>query len=101
MSPDDSPAAALAVAFQESIRQCQGFGYVPSYFMRMLEEHGAVGTARQLLGHDQVSEGFTRLWNEGRLELTVEAIVLRPEFHELFTASERRTAQQRLTELGA
>ena len=99
MSGDDREQQ-LAAAFQESIRQCQGFGYMPRYFVRMLEEHGAVGAARRLLRQEQVSEGFSRLWEEGRLDLTLEAIVLQPQFEGLFTASERRTAQRRLDKLG-
>lgn len=87
-------------AFRESIRQCGEFGYSPTYFVRMLDEDGAVGAARRLLRDQQTSDGFTRLWGEGRLGLTVEAIVLRPEFFGLFSRTELATARARLTDLG-
>ena len=90
----------LEVAFRDGVRRCQRLGYNPSYFVRMLDEHGALGTARQLLATSSTSEGFTRLWELGHLELTVEAIVLRPRFQPLFTPTELRLACRRLQELG-
>ena len=44
--------------------------------------------------------GFTRLWELRRLDLTVEAVVLRPEFASLFTPDERAVARQRLDSVG-
>ena len=47
-----------------------------------------------------VSEGFTALWERGRLDLTVEAHVLSPDFSALFTDEEREIARNRLREYG-
>ena len=47
-----------------------------------------------------VSDGFTTLWLAKRLDLSVEAHVIRPEYSELFTAEERKIAQRRLDEYG-
>jgi hypothetical protein len=44
----------------------------------------------------QVSDGFTELWMRGRKDLTVEALVLRPEYADLFSADERKRASERL-----
>ena len=53
-------------------------------------------TARRLLAERNVSDGFTALWQAGRLDLTVEAQVLRPQQSELFTArSTNRTLSSR------
>ena len=90
----------LERAFRTGVRRCERLGYHPAYFIRMLDEHGAVGAARQLLAASAVSEGFTRLWALGHLELTVEAIVLDERFVSLFTPTERRVAQSRLEKLG-
>jgi hypothetical protein len=37
--------------------------------------------------------GFEVLWENKRLDLSVEALVLRPEYHELFTEEERKILQ--------
>jgi hypothetical protein len=58
--------------------------YNAKYFLRMLSEHGPVETARRLINSSQPSEGFTQLWKRKRLDLTVDAQILRPEFQEPF-----------------
>jgi hypothetical protein len=46
-----------------------------------------------------VSEGFTALWERGRLDLTVEALVHdHAEYHSLFTPEEHDMARRRLEE---
>ena len=71
-------------------------GYTPTYFLRMLSELGPLETARKLLHDPTVSDGFANLWDRGRLDLTVEALVLRPEFSSLFTDQELDRARGRL-----
>jgi len=46
------------------------------------------------------SDGYTALYERGRLDLTVEALVLRPDWDDLFTAEDRDLARQRLTDYG-
>lgn len=75
-------------------------GYNATRFLQMISEQGGVATARQLLHSSQVSDGFTALWERHRLDLAVEAVVLRPEFDELFTDDEREIARQRLASYG-
>jgi len=52
------------------------------------------------LRKDEVSNGFTTLWDRKRLDLSVEAYVLRPEYAPLFTEEERGIARARLMEYG-
>jgi hypothetical protein len=40
------------------------------------------------------------LWELRRLDLSVEALALEPEFHELFTRPELDTARRRLADYG-
>jgi hypothetical protein len=47
-----------------------------------------------------VSEGFTALWERGRLDLSVEALVLAEEFDDLFPEDEPDVARDRLAEHG-
>lgn len=71
--------------------------YNATYFLRMLDDHGGVETAHRLLEpHSAVSDGFTTLVLEKRLDLSVEATVLKPEFQPLFTQDELDEARRRL-----
>lgn len=72
--------------------------YTATYFLRMLNEHRGVETARILLVGERPQEGFTRLWECGRLDLTVECLVLNERFRELFSDHEREKARLRLRE---
>jgi hypothetical protein len=75
-------------------------GYNATYFLRMLADHGPIETARRLIASQQPSEGFTQLWQRDRLDLTVEAQVLRPEFADLFSEEERDISERRLATYG-
>lgn len=75
-------------------------GYTATRFLGMLSEHGGLETARILLNAPAVSEGYTALWERGRLDLTVEAVVLDSRWAPLFTEAERRIAVKRLREYG-
>ncbi len=50
-------------------------GHNATVFPRMLYDHGGLETVRRLLAERGVSEGFTALWQAGRLDLTIEAQV--------------------------
>jgi hypothetical protein len=53
-----------------------------------------------LLRKEGTTDGFQRLTDEGRLDLTVEALVLKPEYSQLFSDEERRVAAHRLAQAG-
>lgn len=74
--------------------------YRPTYFLQMVVEHGGVETARRLLHARKVSDGFTTLWENGRLDLSVEAVVLQEPWSDLFTDGELAIAEKRLRDLG-
>ena len=70
-------------------------GYNATYFLRMLGERDGVDVAKQLI--PKVSDGFTALWKEDRLDLTVEAMIVNtPEFHALFAPEEVEMCRARL-----
>ncbi len=75
-------------------------GYNATRFLSMVSENGGLSTARTLLHASSVSEGYTALWERGHLELTVEAEMLDPKWHSLFTADDREIARKRLLEYG-
>lgn len=70
--------------------------YRASRFLGMVVEHGGYETALTLIHAPAPSEGYTALWERRRLDLTVEAIILRPEWHNLFTDDDRSAARKRL-----
>lgn len=55
-----------------------------------------MAAARQLINDRHPSEGFTRLWELKRLDLAVEALVLREPWAGLFTPEELLRARERL-----
>ena len=75
-------------------------GYNATRFLSMVVERGGLETARYLLHAATVSEGYTALWERRRLDLTVEAMILRSEWQALFSEVERRIAVNRLREYG-
>jgi hypothetical protein len=75
-------------------------GYNATRFLQMVSEQGRLVTARQLLWSDTPSDGFTTLWEHHRLDLTVEAHALRPEFAALFSDADRDQARTRLEAYG-
>ena len=70
--------------------------YRATRFLQMLHEYGGLGTAQILLHAAKVSDGYTVLWERKRLDLTVEALILKPEWRDLFTDDEREIARKRL-----
>ena len=73
--------------------------YNATQFLSMVSRIGGLQTAKSLINSTTVSSGYTALWERGRLDLSVEAVVLQTErFHALFTAEELTICQQRLQE---
>ena len=54
-------------------------GYTASKFFQMLEQHGGLQTARNLINASTISSGYTRLWELKRLDLSVEASFMRTQ----------------------
>ncbi|MCL1819241.1 MAG: hypothetical protein FWG36_01145 [Oscillospiraceae bacterium] len=74
--------------------------YNAGYFWQMVCEKGGLQTAKHLIHTEQPSEGFSKLWELKRLDLSVEAHVIKPEYNELFTDAERQICLARLEEYG-
>jgi len=75
--------------------------YNPGYFRKMLDGLGGFETAKKLLSSNTTSKGSTKLWELGRLDLTVEALIIdnKEKYKELFSNEELETANRRLREL--
>ena len=100
---DETTAAAgpFDQAVLEVVDRCVNeLRYNPRYFRVMISQHGALGATRKLLAAPAVSDGFVKLWENDRLDLTAEALVLDERFVVLFTDEERETARRRLEDFG-
>ena len=88
---------AMMDVYCRALSEC---GYNATRFLHMLYEHRGLETARILLRASKVSEGYIALWERKRLDLTVEAVILAPEWNTLFCEDERQIARARLAEYG-
>ena len=78
----------------------QEHGYHATQLLRMINQKGGYETAKQLIRSSQISEGFRRLADLGKLDITIEAKVLLPEYHDLFDEKDREKCRERLEEYG-
>lgn len=106
-SPPAPPSASTVpdiAAFKRAMtaiyEEAAAVGYRPYAFLKMLNDIGAVETAKRLINSTKPSQGFTRLWELKRLDLTVESLVLLAPWRGLFTADELDRAQRRLKQHG-
>jgi hypothetical protein len=88
----------FANTIMETYRKIRAEVYNPSLFFQMISEDGPLVAAHTLLQGPDVSEGFLRLYDAGRLELTVEAVVLDPRWRPLFSEAELAKARKRLAQ---
>lgn len=84
-------------AYNTARKEC---GYNASVFIQLIHEHGAVKVAKDFLVKNKATTGFEKLWEKQRLDLTIEASVLLPQYKVLFSDAERKTAFERLKEYG-
>jgi 5-methylcytosine-specific restriction protein A len=92
------------IAFTEFLLQkaaeAEGLGYRPALFKQMLAAQGGEAAVRQLLGKGKPSDGFARLWELGRLDLTVEALVVETKWRRFFDPVLVQQAERLLSKSG-
>lgn len=88
---------AMVDVYRKADKEC---GYRATRFLQMLGEKGGVKTAKELISKDGGTEGFLKLWQFGRLDLSIEALVQKDEFKNLFTDEELRMCKERLQKYG-
>jgi len=87
-------------ALEGTVEAARARGYIPTYFMQMLNEHGGVETAKRLLSKSEPQTGLFELWNLGILHESMEAVICdNPRYRSLFTQEEINEAHRRLEEL--
>ncbi|AZV42010.1 5-methylcytosine-specific restriction enzyme A [Peribacillus asahii] len=75
-------------------------GYNASRFKQMVANQGGLNVAKKFISSNSPSDGFTSLLLLGRLDLTVEALVLEEAYQSLFSEEERQAVLDRLKEYG-
>jgi hypothetical protein len=88
---------AMKEIYKRAKKECS---YDASQFLNMISNDGGLKTAKRLLEAKEIQYGFTEIWECGRLDLTVEAHVLKPEFKTLFSEAEIAEAKARLESHG-
>ncbi len=93
----------LEIAFEErlrdSIRQSIRLGYNPIRITEMLNRYGGKGTAERLVRSGEIQDGIRRIVAMGYPKLSVESIMLEPEFKPLFAEADLAAARWRLDQL--
>lgn len=83
----------MIAIYQNAKKEC---GYNATRFLQMVAAKDGLTVAKSFIQRSQRTDGFTTLWELGRLDLTVEALILKPKYAELFTDEERRQVQELL-----
>lgn len=87
--------------FQIYLRAKTEAGYPANQFLKMIGNDRGRIAAKTLINSPKPSDGYTNLHLLGRLDLTVEALVIEDsKWHELFTPEELERARKRLHAYG-
>lgn len=82
-----------------AIEECHRLGYHPNDFEGMLSNASAVHVAEKLVTSSELQAGLKKLSKMGRLDLSVESIMLEPQFSTLFKKQLLDAAQWRLDQV--
>lgn len=88
---------AMVDIYRNAKRQA---GYDAKVFIGMVADRGGLATAQYLIRSDKPSDGYTALYERGRLDLTVEALVVSGDWDDLFPEEDRARARDRLRAYG-
>ena len=103
-SPNDDLAQrftnTLAERYIVDIKEAIGLRF--NRTIALIHELGGVAAVRRLMTTyaTHPSEGYTKLWEAGRLDLSFEALMVIPRFAPLFEEHELQWALQRLADYG-
>ena len=83
--------------YRKADRECN---YRATRFLQMIDRKGPLVTAKVLISKDGGTEGFTKLWEYGRLDLSLEALVIGGKYDSFFTNEEINMCKSRLKQFG-
>lgn len=89
---------------EQIIKNCEiaekEYGCKMTGFLDKIERFGIVRTAQEILRKGRTSDCFTKLAEEGHIELTMEATLVKDQYAELFTDEEVNACYDLLCENG-
>ncbi|WMI82170.1 hypothetical protein [Anaerotignum sp. MB30-C6] len=87
--------------WMKKAEEAQGMeGYNATRLLKNIEEHGGVSVARRALSRDGCSENFEILKKKNRLDLSMEALIVKGEYGVLFDDNEVNDALALLCDCG-
>lgn len=89
--------ATLLATCQQALNEV---GCPMTRLMQTITKRGGVATVQEILRRGRLSDGFDTLEKAGRLELSLEAVVIKKEFGQLFTDDEVNACYAALLEGG-
>jgi hypothetical protein len=89
--------ADFAARVREACDQSRALGHPPSRLESMLRTQHAVNLAKKLMLSGDIHSGLKEMVRAGHPELTLEAIMLQPEFAPIFSAAQLQAAAWRLS----
>jgi hypothetical protein len=93
----NDPYPKFTAALRELyVRAAHEANYRAPYLLRMLDEMNGHDAATNLILSRELPVGFTQLYERKRLDLSIEALVLRPKWKQLFDRNTLAAARQRL-----
>ena len=94
-------SSRLAIAIRAICNRNRNNEYDTTCIEGSFEEEIFIDNTKIFLSAKDYSEGFIKLWERGRLDLTMEAMIVEnPKWHCLFTKEELLIAEKRLIDLG-
>jgi len=87
----------MLAIYQTARSEC---GYNATRFLNMVANNGGLKTAKRLLANEIPSDGFIELVTRCRIDLTVEALVVKEKYRSLFDQREIQIALNRHDEYG-
>lgn len=75
-------------------------GWNPVRFLQGVSKHGAVKAVKQMVAQGKASESLERLAEQGRLDLSLEALMVKQQYGSLFTDEEVNACFDKLCRYG-
>ena len=83
----------------DTYNACKKFKYTPRAFLDMVvSDEDIVEVTRRLIHKDGGTSGFATLYENGRMDLSVEKIILETKYRPLFSREDLIVAYERLKE---
>ncbi|WP_395684359.1 HNH endonuclease [Dokdonella sp.] len=82
-----------------AVKEAERLKYYPNYFKRDLAADGGFRTVKRILASGKPSEGFRKLWELGRLDLSCEAIIVETRWRKYFDEDLLERAERLLSQM--